>query len=116
MKRLFSKLKQSIHKSFAVIGLICLISFTGLCTVSQAAYASPAASQRSTQEQTTRMNKVPAVDQKESYEELSKVAADPEGVEKEYEKNREIDKQARPDQGGLLEGAKKAVEKVTGQD
>ena len=113
MKRLLSALKQAA-KNVVVIGLISLISFTGLWTIAQPAYANSARSQNAAQERT---DKEPAVDHEESYEEIAKVAGDPKGVEKEYEKNRKIDKQALPDQqGGLLDGAKKAVEKVTGQD
>ena len=117
MKRLLSALKQAVRKNVVVIGLISLISFSGLWTIApQPAYAASGSAQTSASGQTTKADKEPAVEQEESYEEIAKVAADPKGIEKEYEKNRKIDKQALPDQGGLLEGAKKAVEKVTGQD
>lgn len=50
----------------------------------------------------------------EAYEKAIEAAKDPNGLEKEYEKDIKIFKKENPDQANLIEKAEAAVEKVVG--
>lgn len=50
----------------------------------------------------------------EAYEKAVQAAKDPNGLEKEYEKDIKIFKKENPDQANLIEKAEAAVEKVVG--
>lgn len=50
----------------------------------------------------------------EAYKKATEAAKDPNGLEKEYEKDLKIFKKENPDQANLIEKAETAVEKVVG--
>ncbi|MGG6266251.1 hypothetical protein ACQ4M3_05350 [Leptolyngbya sp. AN03gr2] len=50
----------------------------------------------------------------EAYEKAVQAAKDPNGLEKEYEKDIKIFKKENPDQANLIEKAEAAVEKIVG--
>jgi hypothetical protein len=108
-----------LGKKLLVFGLVSLISLSGafFFTV-QPSYAAVAASQETSASQ-ERLSANSKTDQtpEQTYEQVAKDAKDavnnPQALDEAYDRDQKAYKQ---EQGGLLEGAKKAIEKVTNAD
>ena len=102
-----------LGKKLLVFGLVSLISLSGTFFVAvQPSYAAASLSQE-------RLNDSRKTDQtpEQAYEQVVKDAKDavnnPQALDEEYDRDQKAHKQ---EEGGLLEGAKKALEKVTNAD
>ena len=113
MQQMLSTLGQWLRKSVLVLGLVSLLSLAGL-TMPSASYAGPnqAVDSGITRVNRDAINKQSVEDREEAYENMTKAAKDPEGLEQEYEKNLEAYEENQPNQG-LVEGAKNLIERVT---
>ncbi|MGB5973546.1 MAG: hypothetical protein WBG38_09505 [Nodosilinea sp.] len=110
MKQLVTRSREWLSRSLnllAVAGLASVASW--LMLVSQPAYAA-----------TTLETPTPSVDQvmpkeprDQAYEEALEVIDNPRGVQKTYQENLKEYRQENPDEGGVIEGAKELVEKIT---
>ncbi|PSR17699.1 hypothetical protein C8255_11290 [filamentous cyanobacterium CCP3] len=94
-------------RAIALFGLVGVMSW--LMFASQPAYAAEA-----------RRTSAPTVDKTmteeprdQAYDEALEVIDNPNGVQKTYEENLKQYRQENPDQGGVIEGAKELVEKIT---
>lgn len=113
MRRLLSTLKDVFGKGMYVLALVVLLNVAGWM-MAPASYAVPSSSDSSL---TQTNNQESAESREEAYEEAQEVVNDPKrGVEKEYEKNRDEYFQEHPGEGGVVQGAKNLVDKVTGQE
>ena len=116
MQRMFSALKQAVRKSFLVLGLLSLL-MSGLF-ITQPTLAAPisAEGQKLIQQQKMGQESQAANYQREqAYEEQVEAAKDPDKV---YEENLKEFKESHPGENIVekaVEGAKDAVEKVTGK-
>ncbi|NJR51807.1 MAG: hypothetical protein HC780_21715 [Leptolyngbyaceae cyanobacterium CSU_1_3] len=107
-----STLRQAIRKSVVILSLAILMVSSSFLTVSQASFAdteSPLATEKSF----SKVTQNPA-SRSAAYEEAAEAAKDPEGLEKEYEKEMEVFKEEHPSENPVIEGVKEVVEKVTG--
>ncbi|GAB4176234.1 MAG: hypothetical protein Fur006_07150 [Coleofasciculaceae cyanobacterium] len=120
MQRIFSALGGVLVKRILMFGLIGLLSVSGLFIfVNQPALADNPLSAK--MERASKMNEAAGLRQEprqESYDEVTEaISSDPkQGLEEIYEEDLQEYKEENPDKGGLLEGAKELVDKVTGQD
>jgi capsular polysaccharide biosynthesis protein len=102
-----------LGKNLLVLGLVSLLSLSGAFFFAvQPSYAAAATSQE-------RMSDSSKTEQtpEQTYEQVVKEAKDavnnPQALDEAYDRDQKAHKQ---EQGGLLEGAKKALEKVTNAD
>ncbi|MBD2036658.1 hypothetical protein H6F76_16740 [Leptolyngbya sp. FACHB-321] len=100
-----------LGKNLLVIGLVSLISLSGAFFVAvQPSYATVAQERMSN---SSKKDQTP----EQAYEQVVKEAKDavnnPQALDEAYDQDQKAHKQ---EQGGLLEGAKKALEKVTNAD
>lgn len=116
MQRLFSVLKQVFFSNILAIGLVSLFSFAGAWAIAPATGYAATMSSQSTQEKVISPDSQPYSSREEAYEKATEAAKDPNGLEKEYKKDLKIYQKDHPEEGGLIEGAKEAIEKVTGND
>lgn len=111
MKRVISALGRAFRRYSLIASLVSLISFTGLWTI--AVQPAHAASNRQSAQEVISPDSQPYATREEAYEKAVEAVKDPEGLEKEYEKDLKIYKQENPGEGGLIEGAKEAIDKLT---
>ena len=102
-----------LGKNLLVFGLVSLISLSGVFFFTmQPSYAAVS----STQERMSDSSKTEQTPE-QAYEQLAKDAKDtvnnPQALDEEYDRDQKAYKQ---EQGGLVEGAKKVLEKVTKSD
>lgn len=113
MKRIFATLGHALRTHVLVVGLVSLISFTGLLAIAaQPGYAATS-SQKPAQEAVIGPDSQTYATREEAYDKAIKAANDPEGLEKEYQTDLKIYKEENPGKGGLVEGAKEAIDKLT---
>lgn len=119
MKQFFSTIKQAFHKNVLILGLIGLLSLSGLFVVAQpsALAASDRSSSRATQVKEVSEGAYSGrqEDRQAAYDEATKAINDPRGIEKIYEEDLEAYEETQPDKG-LVESAKEAIQTVTGND
>lgn len=112
--RLFSTLMQTLRKGLVFIICVGLLSITGWFSLPhQSSYALSTpeeALQEIRRDQSMQ-------DRQEAYRDAIQITEDPKmGVEEAYEE--EVDEyfEEHPEEGGILQGAKNVVEKVTGKE
>jgi hypothetical protein len=120
MQRIISFLGHTLSKNLLVFGLVSLISLSGAFFVAaQPSYAARASAQDSAQERMSNSSKTDQAPQ-QAYEQFAKDARDavnnPQALDEEYDKDKKAYKQKQGKQGGLVEGAKTMLEKVTDAD
>lgn len=111
MQRFFSTFKRIVVSTIFVLGFAGLV---GVTIAPQPSYAT--AAPQSTSQEVISPDSQNYATREEAYEKAIEAAKDPSGLEKEYEKDLKMYKEAHPDQGGLVEQAKEVVEKVVGKD
>ncbi len=115
MQRIFGAIGQAFRKSILILSLVSLVCLSSLLIFfNQPSYAATASSQDLTPEeefQRARSSESPEV-REEAYEEATQEAKSPRNEEKAYEENLKGYKEDNPG-GGLVEGAKGLLEKVT---
>ena len=125
MQRIFSVIGQAFAKRVLVFGLISLLSLSSLLVFA----AQPALADRSNRasqaEETINraytMSEATGLREEarqEAYEETAEaISDDPKaGIEEIYEEDLKVYRSENPDQGGVLEGAKDLIDKVTGKE
>ncbi len=121
MQRIFSAIATSLVKRILIFGLMCLLIVPGLLICgSQPALANPLQPQGKldrayTMSESTGLREEQRQD---AYEEATEaVSSNPkQGIEKIYEEDLQEYREENPNKGGLIEGAKDLVEKVTGKE
>lgn len=125
MQRFLAALKQSFHKNILILGLMSLLSLSGLFIATQqsalAASDKPFNQPSQAQEAIDRAYTLSEAaglkeeDRQEAYEEATEAINESGGraTEKIYEEDLEAYEEAQPDKG-LVEGAKELIENVTG--
>lgn len=99
---------------YVAIALFGLLSWTGLF-VAQPVLAA-AQSQSGAEEAVISPDSQTYENREDAYESAREAVNDPNGLEKEYEKDLKIYKKDNPDQMNLVDSAKEAIEKVTGNE
>ncbi|XHX76204.1 MAG: hypothetical protein RBJ76_17385 [Stenomitos frigidus ULC029] len=102
-----------LGKNLLVLGLVSLISLSGVLFFgTQPGYAAVSSAQERLGDSSKTAKTV-----EQTYEQVAKDARDavnnPQALDEEYDRDQKAHKQ---EEGGLLEGAKKALEKVTNAD
>ena len=127
MQRFFSLIRQAFHKNVVILGLISLLSVSGLFIFAQqsalAVSNKPLNPSSQAQEAIDRAYTFSEAaglkeeDRQTAYEEATKAINEPggKGIEKIYEEDLEAYEKTQPDKG-LVEGAKELLENVTGND
>jgi hypothetical protein len=114
MQQVMSSLWQVVRKGLLLIVCVSLFNVLGWFSLS----TQPSYAVSSPEEYLNEIRKDQSMkDRQEAYKEATEVTEDPKmGVEKEYE--REVDQyfEEHPDEGGVVQGAKELVNKVTGSD
>ncbi len=122
MQRILSTIGQAFAKRILILGLVSLLSLSGLFMFSnQPALADKALSSEEKIDRAYTYNEAAGLqeeDRQAAYDAAAQaVQEDPKvGIEKIYEEDLKEFKKENPDENGLLEGAKDLVEKVTGKD
>lgn len=122
MQRILSTIGQAFAKRILILGLVSLLSLSGLFMFSnQPALADKALSPEEKIDRAYTYNEAAGLqeeDRQAAYDAAAQaVQEDPKvGIEKIYEEDLKEFKKENPDENGLLEGAKELVEKVTGKD
>jgi hypothetical protein len=116
MQRILAAIGQFIRSSLVVIALVGLLSLSSLI-ISQASYAgnTNVSNFRADQVNPSTAEKQSVEKREQAYNNATKVAKQPEGLEQEYERNLESYEEAQPN-SGIVEGAKQLIEKVTGNE
>lgn len=117
MQRIIS----AIGKRVLIIGLMGLLSFSGLFVFgSQPAFANTTSTKEAAIDRAYDMSEAAGFkeeDRQEAYEEATAAVANPKvGLEKIYEEDLKEYQEENPSENVLVEGAKELVEKVTGKD
>jgi hypothetical protein len=117
MQRIFISLKQVLHRSILLLAMSGLLMLSGL-SITQPSYAATP-NQKLTQfdkmEKQSQAGNQTANQREDAYEEQVEAAKDPDKV---YEENLKEFKESHPGENIVekaVEGAKDAVEKVTGK-
>lgn len=111
MQRVISALGRAFRNCVLVVTLTSLIGFTDLWTI--AVQPAQAASNQQSAQEVISPDSQSYATREEAYEKAVEAVKDPEGLEKEYQKDLKIYKQENPGEGGLIEGAKEAIDKLT---
>ena len=113
MQRMLSTLGQWLRQSMLVLGLVSLLSLSGLA-IQSASYAGPYQAKDGgiTKINDDAMNKQSVEDREAAYETMTEATQKPDGLEEEYEKNLEAYEEQQPGQN-IIEGAKNLIERVT---
>ncbi|HEY9748066.1 MAG TPA: hypothetical protein V6C63_05280 [Allocoleopsis sp.] len=116
MQRILAAIGQFIRNSLVVIALVGLLSLSSLI-ISQASYAgnTNVHNFRSDQINPSTAEKQSVEKREQAYNNATRVAKDPDGLEQEYERNLESFQDQQPD-AGIGKGAKQLIEKVTNND
>lgn len=116
MQRILSAIGQFIRTSLVVIGLVGLLSLSGLI-LSQASYAgnTNVPNFRADQINPSTAEKQSVEKREQAYNNATRVAKEPERLEQEYERNLESYEDSHPGPG-IVESAKQLIEKVTNND
>ncbi|MGB3312254.1 MAG: hypothetical protein WBG32_22290 [Nodosilinea sp.] len=110
MQRLITRSRKWFSDCLRAIALVSSVGvMSGLMLVSQPAYAATAQGASAPTVDKT----MTAEPRDQAYDEAIEVINNPEGVQKTYEENLKQYRQENPDQGGVVEGAKELVEKIT---
>ena len=101
------------------IALFGFLSWTGLFALKTPVFAAPQA-QSNAEEAVISPDGETYSNREDAYESALEAANDPNGLEKAYQKDLKIFKDEHPDKAdlvdsGIVEGAKEAIEKVTGK-
>ncbi|WAL61809.1 hypothetical protein [Thermocoleostomius sinensis] len=114
MQHVMSSLWQVVRKAFLVIMCVSLLNVLGWFSLAM----QPSYAVSSPEEYLNEIRKDQSMkDRQEAYKEATEITEDPKmGVEKEYE--REVNEyfEEHPEEGGIVQGAKDLVNKVTGSD
>jgi hypothetical protein len=120
MQRIFSAIGGVLVKRVLMFSLMCLLSVSGLFIfASQPALAErPVSAKIDSAYQTSQAAGRSQEQRQDAYDEATEaISSDPkQGLEEIYEEDLQEYREQNPDRGGLLEGAKELVDKVTGQD
>lgn len=116
MQRILAAIGQFIRSSLVVIALVGLLSLSSLI-ISQASYAgnTNVHNFRADQINPSTAEKQSVEKREQAYNNATRVAKDPDGLEQEYERNLESFQDQQPD-AGIVKGAKQLIEKVTNND
>ena len=98
--------------SIALLGLMCL---TGCFAIETLPAFAATQGKSAVQEDVIGPDSQTYKNREDAYESALKAVNDPEGLEKEYQKDLKIFKQENPDKANLVEEAKEAVENVIGK-
>ena len=120
MNAILSALRKVLSKSILVVGLIGLISLSGMIMLPQqpASAALGIKSDRTATEYKTdglAKENSAVTNRDEAYEAAVEAVENPQGIEKVYEKDLKAYEKQHPGEG-LVEKAEEAIEKVTGKD
>ena len=111
MQRTFLYLGKVIRKIFLVVGLISLLSLSGLSIFStQPSLAAAYKDNSSVLDQGSNSQSVKS--REDAYDKAIKAIDEPDGLEKVYEKNLENYEKENP-QPGIIESAKEVIKEVT---
>jgi hypothetical protein len=122
MQRIFSTIGGALGKRILIVGLMCLLSLSGLFIfANQPALADKPLQPQENIARAYAMSEATGVqeeERQEAYDEaIEAVSSDPEqGLEKIYEEDLKAYKKDNSDENGLIEGAKDLVDKVTGKE
>ncbi|MBW4577807.1 MAG: hypothetical protein KME08_21465 [Aphanothece sp. CMT-3BRIN-NPC111] len=114
MQHILSVVGQAFRKTILILSLISLLGLSNsFIFASQPAYAA----KLTPEEKIDRAHNYSGAAgiREESYEEEVEEAKSPAKMEKAYEEDLKEYRESQPDKGGLVEGAKELVEKVTGK-
>ncbi len=115
MRQVFLTLKQAFYKSMILMGLVSLIYTTGFFVVEQRSYADTL--KQPVKEQPFILDEPQTATNREAaYEEAVDAVKQPDGLEKEYEKDLKTFKKENPSENPVVEGAKELIDKVTGKE
>ena len=115
MGQVFLTLKQALHKTVVLIGLVSLIYTTGFFLVEQSSYADT--TKQAVKEQPFILDEPQTATNREAaYQEAIEETKKSDGLEKEYEKDLKTFKKENPGENPVVEGAKGLIDKVTGKD
>jgi hypothetical protein len=125
MQRFFSVIKQAFRKNIVILGLMSLLSLSGLFIFGQqsvlAASDKPLNNPSQKEETVDRAYTIrqgvglQEEDRQEAYDAAANAITDPKGLDKIYEEDLKAYKETQPDTG-LIEGAKELIKEVTGND
>jgi hypothetical protein len=125
MQRFFSVIKQAFRKNIVMLGLMSLLSLSGLFIFGQqsvlAASDKPLNNPSQKEETVDRAYTIrqgvglKEEDRQEAYDAAANAITDPKGLDKIYEEDLKAYKETQPDTG-LIEGAKELIKEVTGND
>jgi hypothetical protein len=124
MQRMFSVIGQAFVKRVLIVGLMSLLSLSGLFIfANQPALADKPLNRPSQAEEVIdrayTMSEATGLreeDRQEAYEEAAEAINDPKGLDKIYDEDLKAFRKENPGENGLLEGAKDLVDKVTGKE
>ena len=115
MRQVLLTLKQALHKTVVLIGLVSIIYTTGFFLVEQFSYADTA--KQAVKEQPFILDEPQTATNREAaYREAIEEVKKSDGLEKEYEKDLKTFKKENPGENPVVEGAKGLIDKVTGKD
>lgn len=114
MQHIISALVRSLRQGLLLVLALGLFSFSGWFTFSQPSYAALSTPEEAFQEiQRDQAQQ----DRQGFYKQQIQITEQPKtGAEEEYEQNIEQYYQEHPEEGGIVEGAKELVNKVTGSE
>lgn len=119
MQRIISAVGQAFGKRILIFGLMSLLSLSGVFIVAN----QPALANKSLPPEEkidhayylSQVAEIPEEERQSAYDEAAEAVKEPKkGLEKIYEKDLKDYKKENPGNSGLVEGAKKLVDKVTG--
>ncbi len=122
MQRIFSAIGQAFGKSILVFSLMTLLSLSGLFVFTNQPALADKPLGRPTDEAVERAYTMSEAtgfkeeDRQEAYDEAAEAINDPKGLDKIYQEDLKEFKQENPGATGLVQEAKKVVEKVTGKE
>jgi hypothetical protein len=124
MQQMFSVIGQAFVKRVLIVGLMSLLSLSGLFIfANQPALADKPLNRPSQAEEVIdrayTMSEATGLreeDRQEAYEEAAEAINDPKGLDKIYDEDLKAFRKENPGENGLLEGAKDLVDKVTGKE
>ncbi len=124
MQQMFSVIGQAFVKRVLIVGLMSLLSLSGLFIfANQPALADKPLNRPSQAEEVIdrayTMSEATGLreeDRQEAYEEAAEAINDPKGLDKIYDEDLKAFRKENPGENGLLEGAKELVDKVTGKE